>query len=342
MPTIKNISGCLIIVALMVSSCKKETDYDIKGDPEIKFFTNNGSLGNAPINSITYAVVNIPDGAAWKNLSTTMPSVIKFPVFATRPVSETVEIAAEVDNSLIAAYNAAHNTSFKELPGGILDAAALRAVISKGQTTSSDSISIPTDAGGLGGLTEPAYMVPVKLTRVSNPALGAITSNTLTQVTYIVLNTEFRRINYNANASAVSGTLASPRTGWTATFSPAPTTNGNIFDGNTNTFVRWGNSTTGQADIDLQQARNMGGIRLLTTTTAAQRPLSIAVWLSSDGNNYDQIGLLQRNDIAFVGGYEFLVFYQPITARYVRLVFTYGTSTNTQNRRINEFDIYAN
>ena len=60
MSIIKYLTGTLLIVTTIVA-CKKDDSYDVTGDPEVKFFTNNETLGNAPVNSKTYAVVNYPD-----------------------------------------------------------------------------------------------------------------------------------------------------------------------------------------------------------------------------------------------------------------------------------------
>lgn len=326
---------------LLLAACKKEGAYDITGDPEIKFFTNNEAPGNAPINSLNYWVVNIPAGNGWQNLSTTLPEQIKIPVFATRPVPETVDISAEIDNSLIASYNSRHNTDFKALPAGVINPGSFTATIQQGQTISSDSITIPAIHTDLGALTEVAYMVPVRLTQVSKPSVGGITANALISISYIVVYTELRQVRYLATEADIPGTLATNRSSWEASFSPAPTTTGSIFDNNANTFTRWGSSTVGQADINLQEPHKISGIRLLTTTTAAQRPLSYEVWLSNDGINYTYFGRPMRNDVTFAGGREFIGFYHTHEARYVRLILTYGTGTNTQNRRLNEFDLFV-
>lgn len=338
MSTLKYFIGCVAVAAFL--SCNKDESFDVKGDPDTVFFTNSESPGNMPVNSANYSVVNIPDGAGWTNLSSTLPSNIKLAVFATKPVSQDVTISAQLDNSLIASYNAANNTDYKELPAGILNTQSLSARIAQGATTSVDSLTIAVDPANLKSLTEKAYMAPIKLTNVSNGSVGKITSNTAIQTVYVVLSTELRQIRFLATAANVTGTLQS-RTGWNVGFTPAPTTSGNILDGLTTTFTRWG-TTPGQVDLDMLSTKAVTGLRLYTTTSATLIPTQVDVYTSVDGINYDLIGSPVRANLTFATPYNYVLFYRAIQARYIRLRLSYSTSTNTQNTRLTELDVYAN
>jgi hypothetical protein len=344
----KYLAGCMA-VAFLIVSCNKKDSYDVKGDPEIKFFTNNINLGDAPANSLSYGIVSIPNvaGSGWVNLSTTIPAAVKFPVLATKPVSENVTIEAELDNSLVAAYNASHNTSYVAFPDGIFNTTGLAAHILKGTTGSSDSISIALNPALLNTLTEKAYMAPIKLTTVSDSKVGQVTSGD-SKVTYIIGKLEFRRIKYNALAADALGTLITPRTSWAVSLNPAATltSGGSIIDGSATSFSRWGtavNATTpGQVDVDMQTSKNVTGIRLFTSNNTTYIPGRVDVYLSNDGINYDLIGSPVKANLSFATNYNYILFYKPIQARYVRLKITYSTSTNTQNTRITELDVYAN
>lgn len=340
----KYFTGCMVAVSLLLS-CSKNNSYDVKGDPEVKFYTNNTSSGNTPGNSINYGFVNVPDvaGSGLINLSTTIPAAIKFPVLATKPVSSDVTIGAELDNSLIAAYNASHNTNYVAFPAGILNTAGLAAHIMKNATSSADSITINTDLATLNTLTEKAYMAPIKLTTVSSEGVGQITSSSESKVTYIVANMEYRRIKFNAVAADAQGALINPRTSWTVAFSPTPTAvgTGSILDGLTTTYSRWGTSP-GQVDVDMQATTNVTGIRLYTSNNGTHIPTQVQVYLSNNGINYDLIGSPLRANLTYASSYNYILFYKAIAARYVRLRLLYTTSTNSQNTRITEFDVYAN
>lgn len=344
MPKLKYFIGSMLVVAAL-ASCSKDDSYDIKGEQQVKFFTNNMGLGNAPENSISYNVVNIPDaaGTGIVNLSSTFGTAVKFPVLATKPVSQDVTIGAVLDNTLIDKYNAEHNTNYAPFPAGFLTVDGLSAKIPKGATSSSDSFTIATNAAALNTLTGKSYMAPIKLTTVSNPAAGEISSNATIQVTYIVANVEQRLIKYLAVAADAVGTLQT-RTSWTATFTPAAATiggTGSVLDGSTTSYSRFGVSPV-QLDVNMQAAKNVTGIRLYTSNNATYIPTQVEVYLSNDGIGYDLVGSPLKANLTYASSYNYILFYKAIAAKYVRLKLYYSTSTNTQNTRVTEFDVYAN
>lgn len=337
---LKYIIGCMAMT--MVFSCKKDDAADIKGSSDTIFFTKNANLGNLPGNSVNYPLVNIPDAASsgWVNLSSGAPATIKIPVYASKPVNREVTITGTLDNSLVANYNAAKNTSYVALPAGILNTQTLTARIEEGKTTATDSISIGVNAADLKTLTEPAYMAAIKLSSVSDAGAGKITTDTALNVVYVVLNVELRQIRYLATTTDIPGTIQS-KTSWAVSFNPAPTTVASIIDGSTTTFARWGASPV-QVDLDMQASKNMTGFRIYTTTSSTVTPTQIDVAVSDDGINYKAIGSPLRANLTYASGYTYVGFYKPISARYLRLKAYYSTSTSTQNFRIAELDVYAN
>jgi len=338
----KYLIGSVIMATAVLASCKKTTGYDITGEADTKFFMNNTSSGNAPQNSVGFSVVNVPNssGSGLLNLSTTLPANIQFPVFASKPVGQDVAISAVLDTTLVASYNATYNTNYKVFPAGILNTTTLVAHIAKGNTTSTDSITIPVNTANLPSMTDTAYMAPIKLTTIQDASAGNITGNTTTQITYVVVKVEQRRIKYLATTADAIGALLTPRTAWVSTFTPALSTTGSIFDGSLTTYSRW-TASPGQLDVDMQASKNVTGIRLYTATSATYVPSQVDVYLSNDGINYDHIGLITKANTTY-STYSYILFYKAITARYVRLFLTYSTSTNTQNCRVTEFDVYGN
>ena len=309
----------------------------------MRFFTNNPSPGNSPQNAINYSIVNIPNaaGSGLLNLSTTIPAIIKFPIFATRPVSQDVMIGAELDNTLVWAYNVSHGTNFVAFPSGFLKTDSLMAHILRLGTSSEDSVNIPFNLSGANLLTEKSYIAPIRLTSVSNPAIGAISGNSTAQVAYIIATVEQRMIKYMAVASDALGTLLTPRTSWVAIFTPAPSTVGNIFDGLTTTYSRW-TASPGLIDVNLQATKNVTGIRLYTASSATYVPTQIDVYLSNDGINFDLIGSPLKANLTYASSYSYILFYKAIPAKYIRLKLNYSTSTSSSNLRLTEFDVYAN
>jgi hypothetical protein len=334
--------GCMLIASMLLS-CTKSTSYDIKGDPLVRFFTNNPGPGNAPPNSINFSVVNTPNvaGSGLLNLSSTIPGTIKIPVFATKPLSEDVIIGAVLDNSLIEAYNAAHGTNYAPFPPGIFNTDGLLAHMLQRAIISVDSITITTNLTSVNLLTGTDYMAPIRLSSVSNPDVGELSNNGIAEVVYIVANVEQRRIKYLAVATDALGTLLTSRSSWVVNFNPAPSTVGSIIDGSTTTYSRW-SASPGLVDIILPATTNVTGIRVYTSNSSTYVPAKFDVYLSNDGINYDLIGSPLKANLTYASSYNYILFYKAIPAKYIRLRLNYSTSTSSSNLRLAELDVYAN
>jgi hypothetical protein len=335
--------GCLLMTAVV--SCKKDEDAaDIKGSSDTMIFTNNTNTGNMPANSVSFPVLNIPDvnSSGWVNLSNGVPATIKIPVFASKPVNNDVLVNAELDNSLVAVYNAAHGTGYVELPAGYLNTQGLSAKIAAGQTVSADSISIAVNPADFRKLTSPSYMAPIKLTTISDPAAGKLTADTAIKVAYVVFNVELRQIKYLGTTTDITGTLQT-KTTWTATLNPTPSAQaGNILDGITTTFARYTIPTSSVlVDLDMQSSKNVTAFRLFTVNSTTYTP-TLDVSVSDDGINYKVMGTALKANITFAAGYSYVVFYKAVSARYLRLNITYNATVSTSNGRVAELDVYAN
>lgn len=341
--SIYHYTAMVMLAASLLSSCQKEGAYHINGDAEAKFFLNNTSVANAPTNSFIYDVVNIPNvaGSGLVNLSNTLSAPVKFPVYANKEIDRDVTISAVLDTSLVATYNAANNTSYAVLPAGLLDVSGLTAHIQKGMSMSVDSMVIVPNTASLNTLTRTSYLAPVKLTTVSESAAGKITANSAAQIAYIVVNVELRRIKYLAAATEAQGALLTGRTTWNVAFLPAPTTVGSVVDGSTTTYSRWAASPV-TVDVNMQAAKNVTGLRLYTSNSSTYTPAQVEVSVSNDGVNYDVVGTPLKANTTYTSSYSYILFYKAIQAQFIRLKLSYSTSTNTQNFRLAELDVYAN
>jgi len=120
-----------------------------------------------------------------------------------------------------------------------------------------------------------------------------------------------------------------------------PSTTGNIIDGSTSTYSRW-TEAQGQVDINMQATQNVTGVRLYTSNSSTYIPTQFDVYLSTDGVNFDLIGSPLKANLAYTSSYNYILFYKAIPAKFIRVKLSYSTSTSTSNRRIAEFDVYAN
>jgi hypothetical protein len=330
-----------LALCLLMLSCSKKDNYDIKGNPDIKIFTNNLAAGNDPINSIRFGVVNRPDGGNIINLETTMPSEIKIAVYATRAVSQDITIEAELAGELIADYNATHGTSFQAFPTGMLNADNLTARINSGMSYSSDSLNVAVNLGMLSSLTGTAYMAPIRLRSVSNPNAGSLSSKAESVVTYIIAYPEMRYIRFNAEETDLVGNQMADRAAWDFSYSPTPAfSNGTFWDGNNNSYIRWSSSPI-EVNVNMQAETPFTGLRLRTGTNSNWTPTQVDLYISNDGINYQSLGTAARGDLVYTGGYTYVVLYNSMPAKYLRLMLSYSTSTSSNNRRLSELDVYT-
>lgn len=91
----------------------------------------------------------------------------KFPAHSTMPVKENVEVDLVIDNSLIESYNKEHNTTYASIDPQYLVVKNLKLTIAKGQTASTDSLSIVIPEEQFRKIENGQYMVPVRMEKVT-------------------------------------------------------------------------------------------------------------------------------------------------------------------------------
>ena len=152
----KILSISIAIMALV--ACKKADDYT-----DVVFFT--GTEDDA-------TVIMYVDGPASKGLT----------VSASDKVPSDVVISLEIDGSLVDAYNEAHGTAFKMLPGGSYSLSSKQIVIHEGKATSDpisfDVLSMDDFEDGV------KYCAPIRITGTST----GIEVLDASKIMYIVLN----------------------------------------------------------------------------------------------------------------------------------------------------------
>lgn len=172
----------IMITTLSLQSCSDKESYDVTGNSANKIYVNTGkgSATNAPKSLYSFKVVQTETGAVGD-------VHLQYPVRSTRPMSSSVTVKSEVDNSLIAAFNEKYKTTYVAFPDGVFDMSKALANIAQGDYISKDSIEVSIDPSKLSLLTEKAYLAPIRLTSVSSK--GAEVSSDYTNTTvYLVVN----------------------------------------------------------------------------------------------------------------------------------------------------------
>ena len=323
----------LFAVVAVFQSCEKKETFDVTGDVETRIFINTegrNSLANLK-NSYTYTIQHTLEG------STSNAEIqAKFPVLSTKPVNSNVTVTAEVDNSLITAYNTANNVSFEKLPSEVINLTKMSATIEQGSSISVDQILVSIDQSKFAGLTAAAYLLPIKLTSISNNS-AQISSNY--QTAYIVINTKEVLVKPNVPASGMFGALVTNYSTWGITASATPNTGAaaQMFDNSLTT--RWGFATQPLTiNADMMETKNIGGFRLFAYRAATGFLFSnVTVSVSTDGVTYKELGTATNTTMINASGYQYIGLYKTVQARYVRFVVNW---TSTSQRGISELGVY--
>ncbi len=301
--------------ALAFAACTNETVYDtIVDSPNVLAYVAtttaspiSGTVSHTPIGSVGNLDVDVTIKCS-----------------STRHSATTVTL--NYDASLAEAYNTEKGTEYPLLPADLIVATPV--TIPDNEDSALSHISLQ---GDLSVLTEPAYLAAFHIT-----SQGVDASEKYNKV-YCLVKTGATMIRPITTTAEFFGRDLD-RTGWTSdNASPA-----NLFDGSTTTYCQ----LTGQTNtsvIDMGATQNLVGFKLrhYASTTASQIPTSILVEYSTDGVNYTSAGTATNGTNSFSSDYtRHVAFYGVISARYLKLTITFGSSTSTY-LRLYEFNAYG-
>lgn len=312
--------GLAIALLTTLFACSDKEHFDVTGDTVNRIFVNTRS---SYVNEVSFNVIHTPIGNMGDNVS------IKIPVRATMPVSAATRVTLALDPSLIDSYNAKNGTAFKAIPTNLLDIANGHLTIPSGATLSTDSMSIQVK--DIAALTDPAYVVPLKITSVSGAA-GATVSENLSSV-FLRVNT--RSTNVYDSPTSVPGTLITDRNGWTARVTPTPTAGQVAWMFNTSTTQHWTLAPAAQCDIDVDMGSLKDGIQGIRMVSAnSYRILQVETFTSLDGSTWTSQGI---SSVANANN-QFIRFYAPVRARHTRIRVLGWQNTNFI--RVIQYHIY--
>lgn len=226
------------------------------------------------------------------------------------------------DYSLVDGYNAAHGTSYKPLPDGILNLPDAK-IASMAYGT--EEIT-PELTGNLASLTEPAYIVPLRL------SAGDLKVSVTSGVVYLIVTTEYNDFMPSPTYNDIRGALVSDRSAFTATnASGAAVTN--LFDGSTST-----SSTAQYIVVNMGAAYNLSALRVYYRyASASYGPVRMRISTSADGTDWTERGTL-TSKYWYLSSYEYLmVLASSVQCQYIRFELLEYKYYNT----ICEFNVYA-
>ncbi|MFV0538260.1 MAG: BT_3987 domain-containing protein [Dysgonomonas sp.] len=325
MKNIKNIfyAGMLAFCTISFTACDdKEDTYDFPGDSynRVYMLDQSGS----------YKIVQTP-------ISTVSNLNFEASLKCTQKASSSIKATVEVDNSMIAAYNEKHGTKYEAIPANALVIENATVNIPANAMASSDTlrISITKDESILTTLrSENGYLIPLRLAKAeggdSQPSSNFFTS-------YLVVTVTEDNINHDAVVGDITGTLVADQTGWSATTNATvysyyqPLTY--LFTTATSSYCYLYNVPTINLDIDMGKSYTFDAIKLQRSTATASFASGMSIFSSNDGTTWKSEGTLTKST-------TFCAFYAPITTRYVRIVKSSGSTSNT-TLYASIFNIYA-
>ena len=251
-------------------------------------------------------------------------------------------VDAEVDNSLVSAYNSKNKTSYAALDASYVAITGTPCQIAAGANKSAGTISVAL-TGDISRLTNAkGYLIPVRL---KAPA-GAVSSDSR-GVVYIALDVETSNalMQEGFDISSIAGSQVADRSGWKILdCDEGGIYNGTyeeLLDGSTTTYVRtWGGPVT--FTLDMGQEYDMTGIVITARTDnnsyAGYQPNSIQIRASLDGDEYTDLGTAATSEGTLVAARpsSYVSFYGAQRARYLKIEASYGSNMGTS-----EFNIYA-
>lgn len=174
-----------LLSVLVLNSCDNKEEFDVKGDPKNRVYINIGSKS-----TFTFKVSQTEDGPVG-NVK------VAYPVRSTKPMSKSVNVGVEVDNSLISAYNEKNQTNYAAFPDGIFNLDKASALFEAGSYSSSDSIEISIDKSKLELLTDGLYIAPIRLASIESAGVHPASELERTTI-YLIVNSSTSEGNFTA------------------------------------------------------------------------------------------------------------------------------------------------
>ena len=264
-----------------------------------------------------------------KGVGSSCDLAASFKVYTTVSSQSGYTVTVAGDNSLVAAYNQAHGTSYAELPAANLNLENNSLTIAAGDNASAETVKISLK-GNLSGLTaKEGYLIPVKLSAPS----GAVVSESR-GVVYAIVSVENNLIRGIQSVDDMIGFPAGGSSSWTADCTDAA----NLFDGNNSTAVSGLASSGNVITVDMKSTHMVTGLHFYTYNLS-----NLSIEYSADGDAWETAGTVASGENVFTGssyraGDYYMAFADYLDARYLRLSFGFASSRNLYEMEVYEIE----
>lgn len=312
--------GMFALCAIGFAACDDEETYDVYGDPFNRVYISD--------NSKAYKIVQTP-------ISTVSNVDFKWPAKCSQKASGTIKATVVVDNSLITAYNEEHGTVFEVMPAEAIVLENAEMTIPAGKMVVADTVHVKLtdDANVLSTLTsEKGYIIPLRLVSAEGP--NTQLSTNMVSPSFLTVTVTEDNVNHEATEADITGTLVADQAGWSVNVLSGSGSNlDRWFDGNpqsTASISDWSNYKAAFT-VDMGKSYTFGAIVAYRSTSWGEyNSISAGTKISTsdDGTNFKSAGEV-------TGSSKFIVFYAPLTARYIRV------ETASYSVNCGVFNVYA-
>lgn len=313
-------AGLSLLTVFTLGSCNNdEESYDFPGDAKNRAYLNNTTV-------YSFSVLHTPVGSIGDVKA-------KFPVFCTRKSATDMKVSFAVDTALVSAYNKEHLEDYKPIPPDMVVFSGSLS-IAKESRGSADSVTVSVSEN-LSRLTDSKYLVPVVISALDNSENAAISTNL--NVVYLKIKTSVTNCFPTPLITDMTGTLITPKTGWTAALNISAYYNplSRLFDDKTTTYAYVYPSQACELTVDMaSEYSQISGIRISSYSTSYGIKTA-NVFSSNDGVSWTSQGAAT---LSTATAYQYIKFYSPVSARYFKIGITGWTSS--YYIRFAEFDVY--
>lgn len=296
--------GIFALCAIGFAACDDDESYDVYGDAFNRVYIYD--------NSKAYKIVQTP-------ISTVSNVDFKWPAKCSQKASGTIKATVVVDNSLIAAYNEEHGTVFEAMPAEAIVLENAEMTIPAGKMVVADTVHVKLtdDANVLSTLkSEKGYIIPLRLVSAEGP--NTQLSTNMVAPSFLTITVTEDNVNHEATEADITGTLVADQAGWSVNVLSGSGSNlDRWFDGNpqsTASISDWSNYEAAFI-VDMGKSYTFSAIVAYRSTSWGEyNSISAGTKISTsdDGTNFKSAGEV-------TGSSKFIVFYAPLTARYIRV-----------------------
>jgi hypothetical protein len=318
--------GLLAVSMLFLLACAEEASFDVMGDATNKVYINTwtSSPNSVPNNGVAFTVTNTPVGTTITGRDSIS---LTFVVQCTRPAEAPIGITIGVNNAL----TPDGLTAFPESIRLHMDKSTL--TIPAGATVS-DSVTVWLATDELAALGTGVYALPVGVVAATNAQISANRS-----AAYLVITAAYTNVQQGAT-SVPGSTMTKPTGAASWTVAGIATNPQYMLDASTSTsqYAATGATATyplpQNVVVDMKEEYTINGFHTRTSSTT-YRPTAANIYTR-----------LAETDDWTLQGYvtwtttpQYVRFYGPVTARYVRISIT-GVNNVNYGARYTDFTIY--